>query len=325
MSNAENKPRVILILQYLMKNTDDLHTVTISDITERLKASGIEANRHTIMRDIQQLQECGFDIICQRSRMNQYSIGERILELPELKLLIDAVEAARFIPQPKSEALIEKLSSLASQYQAKHLSSNIYSNKRVKSDNARVYYSIDLINQAISENKMIRFQYFSYLPTKEKALKFDGMFYRFSPHRITWSNDSYYVIGLNYKYNNEVVYRIDRMTSLEIMDEEAKPIEEGFDMDSFLKSNFLMFDGELTRVTLKCDKGMMNSIIDKFGEDVETFYDAEQDPEHFYAYADAATGPTFYSWVFNYQGKIRIVEPQNIRDEFIEMLQKQLT
>ncbi len=101
------------------------------------------------MRDIQQLQECGFDIICQRSRMNQYSIGERILELPELKLLIDAVEAARFIPQPKSEALIEKLSSLASQYQAKHLSSNIYTNKRVKSDNARVYYSIDLINQAI--------------------------------------------------------------------------------------------------------------------------------------------------------------------------------
>jgi len=221
MSNPENKPRVILILQYLMKNTDDLHTVTISDITEHLKAGGIEANRHTIMRDIQQLQECGFDIICQRSRMNQYSIGERILELPELKLLIDAVEAARFIPQPKSEALIEKLSSLASQYQAKHLSSNIYSNKRVKSDNARVYYSIDLINQAISENKMIRFQYFSYLPTKEKALKFDGMFYRFSPHRITWSNDSYYVIGLNYKYNNEVVYRIDRMTSLEIMDEET--------------------------------------------------------------------------------------------------------
>ena len=151
MSNAENKPRVILILQYLLKNTDDLHTVTISDITEHLKASGIEANRHTIMRDIQQLQECGFDIICQRSRMNQYSIGERILELPELKLLIDAVEAARFIPQPKSEALIEKLSSLASKYQAKHLSSNIYSNKRVKSDNARVYYSIDLINQAIRE------------------------------------------------------------------------------------------------------------------------------------------------------------------------------
>ena len=103
MSNAENKPRVILILQYLLKNTDDLHTVTISDITEHLKASGIEANRHTIMRDIQQLQECGFDVICQRSRMNQYSIGERILELPELKLLIDAVEAARFIPQPKSE------------------------------------------------------------------------------------------------------------------------------------------------------------------------------------------------------------------------------
>ena len=115
------------------------------------------------------------------------------------------------------------------------------------------------------------------------------------------------------------------MTSLEIMDEEAKPVEEGFDMDSFLKSNFLMFDGELTRVTLKCDKGMMNSIIDKFGEDVETSYDAEQDPDHFYAYADAATGPTFYSWVFNYQGKIRIVEPQNIRDEFLEMVQKQLS
>lgn len=312
------------ILKYLWQNTDEHHTISVADIIEYLRINEIDANRHTVMKDTQQLQNCGIDIICQRSRMNRYFIGERLIELPELKLLIDAIEAARFIPQEKSEALIEKLLALTSKYEAAHLNRNICTDKRVKADNTKIYYTIDLINQAISENKMVEFQYFTYLPSKEKSLKFNGYFYKLHPHRITWSNDSYYLIGYNEKHKEEVVYRIDRIISLRITDVEALPMEEGFDIETFLKSTFLMFDGELTRVTLHCENSMMNCVIDKFGEDVETHYDPEQDTEHFTAVVDAATGPTFYSWVFNYQGKIKITEPQEVVEGFTDMLGKQL-
>jgi len=291
---------------------------------EYLGNNGTEVNRHTIMRDIEQLQNCGIDIICQRSRMNQYFIGERILEIPELKLLIDAVDAARFIPLQKSTALVEKLTGLVSKYEAEQLKRNIYVGGRVKSNNLSIYYYIDTINEAINTGKKITFQYYTYLPTKEKTLRYNGYTYSFSPHRITWNMDSYYVLGFYQKRGIEMVYRIDRMTSLEIIDETASPIPDDFNIDTFLKATFLMYDGEEKRVTLVCKSDVMNSVIDKFGEDVETQYNPETDKEHFIAIVDAEIGPTFYSWVFNYKGKIKIIDPQEVVDGYINMLREQL-
>ena len=314
--------RSLYLLQYLWTKTDEAHTATIADMIRYLNENKITANRHTVMRDIEQLAGFGIDIICVRSRMNRYFIGSRIVELPELKLLIDAVEAARFIPQEKSEHLIGKLAVLTSNYESEQLNRNIYVTRRVKSDNIYIYYTIDLIEQAIRHGKMIEFQYYTYLPTKEKVLKFDGYFYKCHPHRIAWNNDNYYVIGYNAKYKEETVYRIDRMKSIRISDKDALPPEEGFDIDDFFKSTFLMFDGECTEVTLLCSTDTMNNIIDKFGEEVKTEYDAEKDPEHFCAYVKAGIGPTFYSWVFNYQGGIRIVAPKEAVDGFTDMIKR---
>ena len=210
----ESQRRIITLLHLLLEQTDERHYVTGADILRFWEAHDIHASRKNVYSDIQLLVDSGVDIICIKSTQNRYFIGSRLLELPELKLLVDAVESSHLITEKKSAALIEKLGHLTSRYNAALLNRPVYMEGTAKPDNEAVYYAIDAIQTAIHEQRAISFQYFEYTPKKEKVLKHKGYRYGFSPYALIWNRDFYYAVGWSEKHRKLAQFRVDRMNAI---------------------------------------------------------------------------------------------------------------
>ena len=311
-----NNSRILYILKLLEEYTDEQHPMSITDIVEYLDKQEIKAHRRTIITDIESLKEFGIDIITIKSTQNKYFIGNRNFELPEVKLLIDAVESSKLITQKKSSELIRKLTALASRNQANELNRHIYVDDRVKPENEEVYYTVDSIHNAINNNKQIEFKYYQYTGRKEKIYKNDGYVYNLSPYALIWSEDHYYVIGFSRKHNKISKFRVDRMaqTKITAMDSMSRP--ESFDVAEYAKSVFEMFDGETRTVELKCTNDLMDVIVDRFGESVNT---TELGSNCFKAIVDISISPTFYGWVFGFGNKMSILAPIDVKNEYMAM------
>ena len=264
------KDRTLYVLKYLWKNTDEDHPATVSDILAALEAENIKVERHALMSDIEKLTEFGIDIVCVKSSPNKYFIGQRTFELPELKLLVDAVESSRFISAAQSGRLVGKLCGVASTHQATELNRHLYIDGRVKSDCRTLYYTVDLIHKAINDRKRIRFKYIEYTAEKKKVYKHNGSIYEFSPYAMLWHDDRYYVLGYSERHGKIVKFRVDRIAKAEATDIPSVKEPADFEPLSYLKNIIAMYDGRMERVRLKCEADMMKVIIDCFGADVYT-------------------------------------------------------
>lgn len=315
----DTKPRIICLLKLLEKYTDEEHQLTTTELSNMLESEyGLTVHRVTFKRDMEALQEIGYDIVETRSSQNKYFLGDRKFELPELKLLIDAVESSKFITSNKSKILIDKINDLASIYQVKKLKRNNYVVKNIKPDNEQIYYIVDAINDAINENKQISFQYYDFTGLKKKVLKNNGEVYTISPYHLTWNGDYYYVLGYSEKREKVIAFRVDRIATIPtILEKESYPQPEEFDLNEFTKTVFKMFEGDVVEVDLRCDNSLMKTIIDKFGEDVTTL---AYDMNSFRVITDVAASPTFYGWVFGFSGKIQILGPENVKEEYKKMV-----
>lgn len=237
------KDRTLYVLKYLWQNTDEDHPATTADILAALDDEGLPVNRHTITTDIEQLQEFGFDVICIKGSPNKYFIGQRPFELPELKLLVDAVESSRFISAKRSKELVNKLYSMTSVHQAKELNRHLYVDGRVKSDSKTLYYTVDMLHKVINDGVRIRFKYIEYTAEKKKIHKHNGYVYEFSPYALLWHNDCYYALGYSEKHKAITKFRVDRMDKAEFVEKPAVKKPAGFDPISYLKNIFSMYDG----------------------------------------------------------------------------------
>ncbi|MDR0818586.1 MAG: WYL domain-containing protein [Oscillospiraceae bacterium] len=311
------KSRVLYIKKYLEEQTDENHPASMTDILAYLEAEGIVASRKTVAPDIEQLIESGVDVVENTGKRYEYFIGDRHFELPELKLLVDAVQASRFIPAKKSAALIEKLTALTSIHKADELSRRLYTTERIKPTNEKVYIIVDLLHAAINTGKQVTFKYYDYSRNKRKLYKHNGRIYRVSPYGLIWNSDRYYIVGWSESHNDIARFRVDRIAVPEITVTPAVPKPEYFDMASYANSVFQMYEGEVRSVALLCDNDLMNSIIDRFGEDVKTEL---VDSEHFTAYADVSASPTFYGWVTSFGGRMLIIAPENVRKEYSSLI-----
>lgn len=309
-----SKNRSLYVLQYLWQKTDEDHPAATADILEGLAEHGITINRRTIATDIDQLQEFGFDIICAGSSPKRFFIGQRFLELPELKLLVDAVESSRFISKHKSRELIDKLYIMTSKHQAKDLNRHIYVDGHIKADNKLLYYSIDIIHKAISDERRIRFKYIEYTTEKKKVHKHNGFIYEFSPYALMWRNDYYYVLGYSEKHKRITKFRVDRIDKAEMTEIRAVKKPSGFDPAAYLKNIFSMYDGQIQTVRLRCDADMMKVILDRFGKEIHT---ATCGDKRFIAEVKVSVSPTFYGWLFGFCGKIQVISPETVRKDYI--------
>ena len=321
--DANAKYRPFYIAKLLGELTDENHYLTTVQIMSLLEERyGITAHRQTIPSEIELLKNVGMDIDCIPSTQNRYRLLSRRFDNAELKLLIDAVASSKFISKKKSASLAERLSSLTSSFEAEKLKRNISVENRIKSENELTLHIIDAINEAINQKKQISFQYFRYNEKKKRIPKWDGYRYHMSPHRLVWNGDYYYVIGYYEKYDNIVCYRVDRIVGPpEILEVDALPMPKGFNLDRYINSMFRMYsdDAERTPVELICENELMDTMIDKFGTSVKT---RRVDADHFELDASVAVNKVFFSWVFGFTGKVKIVRPENVKQEYVEMLQQ---
>lgn len=311
------KARLIVLAQMFYEKTDQEHPMTGLQILEYLEKNNVPANEKTLRGDIQLLQDLGVDIVKVISRPNYFFWGDRQFDMTELKLLIDAVSASRFITQKKSKELGKKLSNLASEHQQKELRRNINATNRIKAKNETIYYSVDAINEAITHRKKIRFQYTEYTPELKEVLRNDGEVYELSPYGLLWNEDNYYVVGWSDKHKNVSVFRVDRMVRPEMLDEKAVKRPEGFSLENYSKPIFDMFEGtERVEVKLEVRNDLAKYIVDRFGTKLETEH---IDDERFAVTVEVSLSPTFYAWVFQFGGEIRILSPKRAMSEVIEM------
>ena len=315
----ETKPRILYLFRILEQYTDEEHPLTTKQLIDKLQDEyGISAHRTTLSKDIAALQEFGVDIVTVHSTQSKYFIGSRKFELPELKLLIDAVESSRFITAKKSESLIRKIHTLTSQGQVSKLRRNNYVVDRIKPDNEQIYYIVDTINDAINEGKQISFQYYDYSGLKKKVLKNKGEIYKLSPYKLIWSGDYYYVIGYSEKKGKVINFRVDRIAvAPTILSENAIPVPKDFDLENFTKEVFFMFSGDEVEVDLQCDNSLMKTMIDRFGENVKTL---AYDMTSFRLITEVSVSPTFFGWVFGFDGKVKILGPKNVKEQYYKMI-----
>ena len=258
------------------------------------------------------------DIVKDRRVQNLYHVATRHFEAPEVKLLIDAVQSARFITPGKSKELVKRLTAFVAPGDAVLLKRHLYIDSRVKAVNESIYISVDRIQTAIAERKKIAFRYFDYSPAKERVHRHDGQIYFVSPYALLWNNDIYYLVGFHDHRQQVAKFRVDRIDGLKVTQKAAVQKPKDFDVSAYFTQEFSMLTGKTCHITLLCETPLMNSIIDRFGEDVST---QVVDESHFSVEATVDLSSNFYGWVFASAGKMRIVEPQEAVDGFCRMLE----
>lgn len=317
------KIKILYLMKIMLERTDEEHGLTIVEIAEALQEYGIEAERKTLYNDIETLQNFGFDIIPSRNKTVSYHVVSRDFELPELKLLVDAVQSSRFITHKKSNELIKKIESFASRYDAQKLQRQVFISNRIKTMNESIYYTVDYIHEAINRNVKVSFQYFSWDEHKKRKLRHDGKQYIISPWALTWDDENYYMIGYDSQDKLIKHYRVDKMINISVTDEKRDGGElfENFDMALYSKQTFGMYGGREETVTLRCANDLAGVIIDRFGQDV-TFTNITNG--HFDTRVRVFVSPVFLTWIMNFGDKISIVSPDSVRNDFIELAHKAL-
>ncbi len=307
--------RQIMILRYLYENTDAEHSVSLREINDYLGEQA--ASRDTLYGDIKSLQECGFDIVCRKSTQNLYYLRSRTFELSEVKLLVDAVQAAQFISRKKSRELVERLASLVGREKREILKRELYIDSRNKADNPNLLEIVDLLHKAIGERKKVSFQYYCYNLKKEKALRHEGKRYRISPYDLIWSRDLYYLTGWNEELQKVAKFRVDRICSLEILEEKRTRKPADYRVSDFYDREFSMMSGEEAKVDLLCENALIDAICDKFGSRVAV---KPVDEGHFRVTVSVSLSGTFYGWVFASRGKMKILGSKKAVEGFEECL-----
>ena len=287
-----NKERIVRMIQLFQTQTDEEHTMSTHDIIEHFGKMDTVIDRNTIRDDIDMLNACGIEIIILAGRPNRYYFADRKFQLPELKLLVDAVEASRFITARKSGDLVDKITSMASAGQAEELNRHLYTVGRIKPENENIYYVIDAIFRAIQTERKIMFQYFRYDAQRERVPRHGGEPYVFSPYAMLYNEDRYYVLGYYEYFNKITTFRVDRMGIPEIMNEPSHPRPENFDPIDYTVNVFSMYDGDLATVELLCENSVMDPIVDRFGEDIDTEI---ADSEHFISRVQVSVSQTFFA------------------------------
>lgn len=318
-TKQDKKGRLLALRDYLYKYTDEQHPVSTQDLIDEMTRQGYPGNRKTIKDDIDVLNKFGMDIITNVSRGNSFYMASREFEIPELKLLVDAVSSSRFISAARSEQLIGKLTAMASEYEKEQIAPRIFTGDRIKANNPHLYYVVDMLIQAVQNKKKVRFQYGEFDADKHKVLRNDGEIYINSPYGCLWNDDFYYLVGYSEKREKVVTFRVDRIVDLEIMDDDIVPEPADFDMSDYARIVIEMFDGEPQEVELLCDNELMKSVIDKFGENIKTERISD---EQFKAVVNVSTSKTFYAWCFRFAGQMKIVGPEKIKEEYQEMAMK---
>ena len=309
---TNQKLKMLYLTKIFMEETDEQHPLTMPQLIEKLNAYGVNADRKTLYMDLEELRTFGLDIISeQEGRKWYYYIGARDFELPELKLLVDSVQSAKFMTDRKSNELIRKIESLASKHDAKKLQRQVFITGRVKTMNESIYYNVDRLHEAIATDSQIRFKYYQWNVDKEMELRRDGEWYQTSPWGLMWDDENYYLVAFNSEDGKIRHYRVDKMLSISTLDErrEGKQEFKEFNLPHYTRSLFGMFGGEEKKVTIHAKNDMVGVMIDRFGNDIII---VPVDKDHFQITVNVAVSDQFLGWIIALGEDVKIVGPKDV-------------
>lgn len=323
MPKSKNQKLKILYILDALKKTDENNPITVNGLIQLLADNNITAERKSIYDDLEAIELFGYDIIKTKGRNCGVFLGAREFELPELKLLVDAVQSSKFITEKKSSRLIEKLAALAGGGdQTSILKRQVLIQGRIKAQNESIFNSIDRIHSAIAENKMISFQYYTYIVNNgkiERIARHDGEKYVVSPWSLTWDDEFYYLLAHDEKNNMIKHFRVDKMTDISI----TRRIRKGkllfgvSGISGYTRSTFSMFGGKDESVRISCDNKLIGVVVDRYGSDIVILKESD---ERFIFTAKAKISPQFFAWIFSFGKGMEIVYPENVVDQMRNLL-----
>ena len=315
------KSGLLFLLKYLHDDTNEKKMKSVPELQQELKAKGYASDPRTIRKDLQLLKNVGFDIQEEgegiKGDKKKYYYGSQDWDRTDARILIDAVSAAMFLTNKKTEQLVKKLSALPGLHMQEELTPKVYVSAHVKAENEHILYIIDAVTEAIQQGKKITFQMQNYNTDKERVARRGGQTYIVSPYDTVWCDDRYYMIGWSDNRNMLVHMRIDRMTIPKIEEEDAVPKPDSYNVQDYAGKITRMFGGARREVTIRCRRGLEDNVIDKFGLDAP-FSNLTEDT--FDVTEEVAVSGTFLSWLFQYAGNMMIVGPEDVRELYFRML-----
>lgn len=325
---SNQKGKLLYLARILNEQTDEAHPMTVAQMIALLQEQGVDVrDRKSIYDDLETLRVFGMDIESSRNgRSCGYYVAGREFELPELKLLVDAVQSSRFITQNKTQKLIGKLEGLTSRHQARELQRQVYVTHRAKAANERIYYSVDALHAAIDAGRQIRFRYFEWVRSGSKVqehLRRNGEAYQVSPWALIWDNENYYLVAYEAQSGELRHYRVDKMqdiTLTEIPREGGEKYAQN-DPGKYAGVMFGMFNGRVEQVRLRFDDSLIGVVTDRFGRDIFLIPDGD---DHFIVNISAAVSPQFFSWLFSFGGKAELLAPESVKKEYLDALRAAL-
>ena len=317
-ATPNQKAKLLYLMKVLLDKTDEQNPLTMIELISELAVYDIHVERKTVYSDLEILRQFGLDIETKRGKTTSYYIAHRQFELPELKLLVDAVQSSRFITEKKSEELISKLSALTSKAQAQNLKRQVYVEGRAKSFNEQSYYSVDAIHSAIIDKKKIAFKYFDYDVNKKRIFRKDGAVYHVTPITLCWDSDKYYLVAYSLEHNELRHYRVDRMSEVRVSEAAADVYDvRKFDVSEHIGRVFGMFSGEQVRATLAFGCSFVNVVLDYFGKDISLI---PTEDGWFEVTVDVSVSPVFLAWIFQFGGKAEIKAPDRLIGAMKELI-----
>jgi predicted DNA-binding transcriptional regulator YafY len=322
------KLKILYIIDILRKYSDEEHPINATEICEHLADFGVRAERKAIYDDIENLIFYGYDIIKTRSPRTGFFLASREFELPEIYLLTDAVQSADFITPKKTRELVGKLETMMSADQARARESSIYIDYRHKCDNEEIYISIDTLRTAIEARKKVSLKYRTRKISEDRKITVSERNFIVSPYALIWMDDHYYLVCNNEKYDNLMHLRLDRMKSVSCTEEdyrhfsEVSEYKERFDTADYAAKTFNMYGGELKEIELSCSFGILEQVIDRFGD---KFHIIGVEDGRFGFRVKGLISEGLVGWIMQFCGEIEVVSPPELRGmicEKLELLEK---
>lgn len=310
------KIKLLKLLDMLRHETDEQHPLTTTQICAKLGNMGIVCDRRTLPRDIATLNDQGYEIMSVMIGHDKcYYVEDRSFSIPELKILIDAVQAASFITEKKTAELVEKIASLGGTHRAEILKSNMVCFNTRKHSNEHIYYNVDTLERAIQIKKKVIFYYYNLDENGNKVYRRNHHHYVVEPIGLVFNEDNYYLMVYSSRHDGTANYRVDRMEEVEIIDEDIceKAISLRDSVSGYTEQAFKMYGGPSVAVELEFDDTLIGVVFDKFGEDTRM---QRCSNGRCVATVEVQVSPVFWGWIFQFGRQMTITSPIEMIDEY---------
>ena len=316
------KIKLLKLMELLRQETDEQHPMAATVVCQKLNDMEVACDRRTLTRDIQALNEYGYEVMTTMiSHEKAYYVEDRSFSVPELKILIDSVQAASFVTDKKTAELIQKIANLGGSHSADILQSNmVYFNTR-KHRNESIYYNVDYLEDAIEQKKKVIFRYYDLDVNGQKVYRRDGHHYVVEPIGLVFNEDNYYLMVYSARHDNTANYRIDRMDSVEIVEEDIckKALELRQSVAGYTEQAFKMYGGQPVQITLQFSNKLIGAVYDRFGEGTKMIPIGDEDCA---ATVMVQISPTFWGWIFQFGKLMRIISPDGIIEQYKEKIRE---